>query len=266
MVATFSPENGQLLQEVHFIFLSMSADFKFLVPVKLLHFGQGLKGFSVLFFLSLGVNSILVPLNDLLRCLICLKDMKVNSVVNVAVLFPPIELIFEGFVVILPAVLWEDFIVELCPGPNVELGSGRKDSKSFADISDGPSLQVAFVDSVSCLRRKPAERHFGSVGEITSCILPTDKFLNIIIDGLKLSHSTFEVGFVNILLLLGIVLLFIHSLLDDFTIVCDGHFLVGMYKILLHLCSNGILFFVVVWKLIDEVVKVFVIFLLVESL
>jgi hypothetical protein len=140
VIATFSPENGPLLQEVHFILFSMSADFKFLVPVKLLHFGQGLKGLSVLFFLSLGVNSIMVPLNDLLRGLICLKDMKIKSIVDVTVLLSPLELVFEGFVVILPAVLWKDFIVELCPGPNVELGSGRKDSKSFADISDGPAL------------------------------------------------------------------------------------------------------------------------------
>ena len=111
MVAAFSSENGPLLQEVHFIFLSVGADFEFLVPVELLHFGHGLKGISVLFFLSLSIDSLVVPLNDLLWGLVCLNNVQVKSVVNVAVFICPLKLVFEGFVVVFPAVLGEDFVV-----------------------------------------------------------------------------------------------------------------------------------------------------------
>ena len=69
-----------------------------------------------------------------------------------------------------------------------------------------------------------------------------------------------------VLLLLSDVLFSIHSFLNDFAIIRDRHFLVGMLKLFFHLLSDGILFFVLVWELINEVVKVFMVFLLVESL
>lgn len=163
VVAAFSSEDGPLFQKVHFIFLSVGADFEFLVPVKLLHLGQSLKGISVLFFLSLSIDTVVVPLNNLLRGFVSLKDMQVESIVNISVLICPLKLVFEGFVVKLPAVLGEDFVIELCAGPDIELGSGGENTKSFADISDSPALQVAFVYCISCLRGKPAHWEWGSV-------------------------------------------------------------------------------------------------------
>jgi hypothetical protein len=121
------------------------------VPVKLLHIGHLLKRIRVLFFLPLSINPAVVPLHNLLRRLLCLNDMQVQSIVHVPVFGSPFKLLLHAFVVILPAVFGQELIVQLSSGPDAELGPAGQDTEPLADVPDSPALQVAFVDGIDGL-------------------------------------------------------------------------------------------------------------------
>ena len=265
VVAALSPENSPFLEEVHFIFPSISAHFEFLVPVELLHLRHLLKRIRVLIFLSLSVNPTVVPFHNLLWSLLGLNDMQVQSVVHVPVFGSPLKLLLHGVVVILPAVFGQELIVQLGPGPDAELSPAGQDTESLADVPDSPALQVAFVDGIDSLRRQPGKRQRRAVAKVDSGVRPACDLFNVVVGADKLPHSALEVSLLIVTFRLARIYLRIHSLLNYLAILRDRNVFIRMQVIFLDLFTNKLFFLVFFRQLVNKIVNVLCVFLRVQS-
>ncbi len=244
VVAALSSENSPFLEEVHLIFPSIRTYFEFLVPVKLLHLRHLLKRIRVLILLSLSVNPTVVPFHNLLWSLLGLDDMQVQPVVHIPVFSSPLKFLFHGIVVILPAVFWQELIVQLGPGPDAELSPTGQDTESLADVPDSPALQVAFVDGIDSLRRQPAKGQRRVVAKVDSGVWPTCELFKVFVGVDKLPHSALEVSLLIVSFPLTRIYLHIHSLLNYLTIVRDRNVFIGMQVIVLYLFADKLFFLV----------------------